>query len=74
MSAELADPRGQPHEIVPEGYQRRWWILAVLCLSLLVIGLDNRPWIGLTSWERDSPCSGRWWPSSGSRTERPNRP
>ena len=25
----------------PEGYERRWWILAVLCLSLLVIGLDN---------------------------------
>jgi EmrB/QacA subfamily drug resistance transporter len=24
-----------------EGYERRWWILAVLCLSLLVIGLDN---------------------------------
>ena len=22
-------------------YERRWWILAVLCLSLLVIGLDN---------------------------------
>jgi EmrB/QacA subfamily drug resistance transporter len=24
-----------------EGYERRWWILGVLCLSLLVIGLDN---------------------------------
>jgi EmrB/QacA subfamily drug resistance transporter len=24
-----------------EGYDRRWWILGVLCLSLLVIGLDN---------------------------------
>lgn len=24
-----------------ESYQRRWWILVVLCLSLLVIGLDN---------------------------------
>lgn len=24
-----------------EGYERRWWILAVLCVSLLVIGLDN---------------------------------
>ena len=23
------------------GYERRWWILGVLCLSLLVIGLDN---------------------------------
>ena len=25
----------------PEGYDRRWWVLAVLCLSLLVIGVDN---------------------------------
>ena len=25
----------------PVGYERRWWILGVLCLSLLVIGLDN---------------------------------
>src|SRR5437016_1181641 len=25
----------------PPGYERRWWILAVLCLSLLVIGIDN---------------------------------
>ena len=24
-----------------EAYERRWWILGVLCLSLLVIGLDN---------------------------------
>jgi EmrB/QacA subfamily drug resistance transporter len=25
----------------PEGYDRRWWILSVLCLSLLIVGLDN---------------------------------
>src|SRR2546422_2978692 len=25
----------------PEGYDRRWGILAVLCLSLLIIGIDN---------------------------------
>ena len=25
----------------PQGYERRWWVLAVLCLSLLIIGLDN---------------------------------
>jgi EmrB/QacA subfamily drug resistance transporter len=25
----------------PIGYDKRWWILGVLCLSLLVIGLDN---------------------------------
>ncbi|MFL5736762.1 MAG: MFS transporter [Actinomycetota bacterium] len=24
-----------------EGYERRWWTLGVLCLSLLVVGLDN---------------------------------
>lgn len=24
-----------------EGYDKRWWILGVLCLSLLVVGLDN---------------------------------
>src|SRR5438067_9049262 len=24
-----------------EGYDRRWWVLGVLCLSLLVVGLDN---------------------------------
>jgi EmrB/QacA subfamily drug resistance transporter len=24
-----------------EGYEQRWWILGVLCLSLLVVGLDN---------------------------------
>ena len=25
----------------PEGFERRWWILGVLCLSLLIVGLDN---------------------------------
>src|SRR3989442_12167222 len=25
----------------PVGFDRRWWVLAVLCLSLLVIGIDN---------------------------------
>ena len=32
-------PAGQVQR--PEGYERRWWVLAVLCLSLLVIGIDN---------------------------------
>src|SRR5438874_5943476 len=32
---------GGPHMENAEGYERRWWILGVLCLSLLVIGLDN---------------------------------
>jgi EmrB/QacA subfamily drug resistance transporter len=31
----------QQQEELPEGYERRWLILAVLCLSLLVIVLDN---------------------------------
>src|SRR6476619_6048922 len=34
--AALLDARGQA-----EGYPRRWWTLGVLCLSLLVISLDN---------------------------------
>ena len=25
----------------PEGFEKRWWILAVLCLSLLIIVMDN---------------------------------
>jgi EmrB/QacA subfamily drug resistance transporter len=25
----------------PEGFERRWWILGVLCLSLLIVALDN---------------------------------
>jgi EmrB/QacA subfamily drug resistance transporter len=28
-------------EMVAQPYQRRWWMLGVLCLSLLVIALDN---------------------------------
>src|SRR5437588_3805837 len=32
---------GVPAVERPPGYERRWWILAVLCLSLLVIGIDN---------------------------------
>src|SRR5207302_1786181 len=35
-----AATRPQEQEL-PEGYERRWWILGVLCLSLLVIVLDN---------------------------------
>ena len=31
----------QPMTEHAAGYERRWWILAILCLSLLVIGLDN---------------------------------
>jgi hypothetical protein len=34
LSDQLAVPR-------PVGYDRRWWVLAVLCLSLLVIGIDT---------------------------------
>ena len=24
-----------------EGYERRWWILGVLCLSVIITGMDN---------------------------------
>ena len=24
-----------------EGFERRWWILGVLCLSVVIIGMDN---------------------------------
>jgi EmrB/QacA subfamily drug resistance transporter len=36
----VAAASAQEQEL-PEGYERRWWILGVLCLSLLVIVLDN---------------------------------
>ena len=26
---------------VPAAHRRRWWTLRLLCLSLLVIGIDN---------------------------------
>jgi EmrB/QacA subfamily drug resistance transporter len=32
---------GMTIPVRPEGYERRWWILGVLCMSLLIIGLDN---------------------------------
>jgi EmrB/QacA subfamily drug resistance transporter len=32
---------GMMTPVRPEGYDRRWWILGVLCMSLLIIGLDN---------------------------------
>jgi hypothetical protein len=25
----------------PDIYARRWWILAVLCLALLIVGIDG---------------------------------
>ncbi len=44
MTQTTSTPR--PADQTPEGvsdrvYQRRWWTLAVLCLSLMVIGVDN---------------------------------
>src|SRR5487761_1159320 len=32
---------GMPEAQHPEGFEKRWWILAVLCLSLLIIVMDN---------------------------------
>jgi EmrB/QacA subfamily drug resistance transporter len=37
MELTQKQPQSQPREL----YGRRWWALAVLCLSLVVIGLDN---------------------------------
>src|ERR1700692_1649148 len=39
-------------------HDRRWWALAVMCLSLLVIGLDNTILhVALPALERDVPAS-----------------
>src|SRR5262245_34367853 len=38
MSETLIHPTPAPADRV---YARRWWTLAVLCLSLVVIGVDN---------------------------------
>src|SRR5207302_2015459 len=40
-AAETAAAARAQEQELPEGYERRWWILGVLCLSLLVIVLDN---------------------------------
>ena len=51
---------------------RRWWTLGVLCLSLIVISLDNTILnVALPTLERDlgaSPpsCSGSWTPTCSS--------
>ena len=37
MSTETA----LEHGIAPEVYRRRWWILSVLCLSLLIVFIGN---------------------------------
>src|SRR5439155_13445088 len=39
--SRIGTREGGSHMENAEGYERRWWILGVLCLSLLVIGLDN---------------------------------
>jgi hypothetical protein len=48
MSTELKESQMQTHlasgdvlSIAPKAYERRWKILAVLSLALLIIGLDN---------------------------------
>ena len=49
-----------------EGYERRWWILGVLCLSLLVIGSTTRsstsrcpPWRATSAPRQPAPMDGR---------------
>ena len=43
MTATLDDPVVDPaaHGIDPDVYRRRWWILSVLCLSLLIVFVGN---------------------------------
>src|SRR3954462_3603717 len=36
---DLAQP--EPESAADRVYRRRWWTLAVLCMSLVVIGVDN---------------------------------
>src|SRR5437764_207764 len=42
MTAAVSAPAQlAPFDRTSKAYQRRWWILGVLCLSLLVIVVDN---------------------------------
>jgi EmrB/QacA subfamily drug resistance transporter len=41
VSSPTAAPALLPFDRTSRAYQRRWWILGVLCLSLLVIIVDN---------------------------------
>jgi MFS transporter, DHA2 family, multidrug resistance protein len=41
MAATLAPPAQPEFDRTTRSFQQRWWILAVLCLSLLVIVVDN---------------------------------
>ena len=57
--------RAQSERVQEHAYERRWWILGVLCFSLLVIVLDNSilnvaipTLIVATSTRRTARCSG----------------
>jgi EmrB/QacA subfamily drug resistance transporter len=41
MASPVAPPELLPFDRTSRSYQQRWWILGVLCLSLLVIIVDN---------------------------------
>ena len=41
MASAAAPVALAPFDRTSRAYQRRWWILGVLCLSLLVIIVDN---------------------------------
>jgi len=43
VSTTLHEPVEDPaaHGIAPDVYRRRWWILSVLCLSLLIVFIGN---------------------------------
>src|ERR1700730_19162348 len=40
-SAETARPATLSERVQAHAFERRWWILTILCVSLLVIVLDN---------------------------------
>src|SRR5438094_5891006 len=41
LGGPVAMNASDPQAVDPRVYSRRWWTLAVLCLSLVLIGLDN---------------------------------
>src|SRR3954447_15752094 len=42
MTVDTSAPSGAPEVLADDAvHQRRWWILAVLCLSLLIVGIDG---------------------------------
>ena len=58
-----------PTQTAEQIHQRRWWILAVLCLSLLIVFVGNSSLnVTLPTLSRSctppNPSSSGWWPST----------